>query len=168
MRYFRRAMIGWMMLCGTVALADEISPVTLDPITHQRASLRLDNGTQQVTLSPAEREELETYRISTSTPWRAIAADFDGVLLRDVLALNDMQDLDAIRVLAENDYAVEIPNWVWRTHLVLIATRVDGAPHKRRERGPLQFVMLHDAYTNDPAMSEGYWVWMAAAIEPVE
>ena len=101
------------------------------------------------------------------TPWRAQEATFEGVLLTDVLSDNGMDDLDAIRVVAENDYAVVIPATVWKRWPILLATRVNGAPHTRRERGPIQFVL---PMSSDPSAGTGSvvnnWVWMAARIEP--
>ena len=102
----------------------------------------------------------------TVTPWRDEAATFDGVLLTDLLEENGLSDADAIRVVAENDYAVVIPSDVWQRWQILVATRVNGAPHTRRNRGPIQFVL---PMSDDEAAGTGEvlnnWVWMAARIE---
>ena len=46
---------------------------------------------------------------------------------------------------------------------------LEGRPHSRRERGPLQFVFLMDEEPELGGQSfEKNWVWMAERIEPAE
>ena len=74
----------------------------------------------------------------------------------------------AIRVVAENDYAVTIPRAVWEASPLLVATRVDGAAHSRRARGPIQFVFDMAAYEASEVITESHWVWSAARIEAAD
>lgn len=114
-----------------------------------------------------ELEALGTYRIETATPWREVPAVFDGVLLADILARAGLAERDSVRIVAENDYAVIVPQEVWATHGALLATRVDGRPHSRRARGPLQIVFDMQARPDTGLASfEGNWVWMVAWIGP--
>lgn len=165
--FMRRAIIPIVAL----ALAGPLSAlerVTLDPIDHAAASLTVDGANGSRTFSPAELEELGAMRLVTTTPWRTEPAAFDGVLLQDVLEMMGLSSAAGIRIIAENDYAVDMPREIWEATPILIATRVDGQPHTRRHRGPIQFVMPFDAYVGNSDMREGYWVWMAARIEPME
>lgn len=111
---------------------------------------------------------MPNYRLRTSTPWRAQAADFDGVLLRDILAANGLLEVDAILVTAENDFTATIPRILWDTVDVMVATRVDGRPQRRRERGPLQFVIEMDEYETHDIAREEHLVWMASRIEALQ
>ena len=156
----------WLGLLPLAAAAAP-EPVTLEAMTHTSAEvtvLRPDGS--EARYSPADLEALPTYRLRTTTPWREVPAAFDGVLLADLLAANGLDTVDAIEVTAENEYAVTIPREIWETLDVLVATRVDGQPHSRRARGPIQFVIDMDSYTASDAAREDYLVWMVARIEP--
>lgn len=152
---------------ATTAAADTVEPVTLSPITHADAALVIvgADGTE-VRYAPADLEALETYRMRTTTPWREEPADFDGVLLSDLLAANNLSDLEEIQVIAENDFVSSFPRDLWEAVPVLVATRVDGKAHSRRERGPIQFVIHSDDYAASNLATEAHLVWMAARIEP--
>lgn len=142
--------------------------VMLEPTEHMAAQLVVvgPDGTETA-YSPANLERLPTYRLRTTTPWRPQPADFDGVLLRDILAANGLLEVDAILVTAENDFTATIPRALWETLDVMVATRVDGRPHTRRERGPIQFVIDMDDYESHDIAMEEHLVWMAARIEPL-
>lgn len=148
------------------AAADVPVPVELAPVNHAEAYLTVvepDGG--EVKYTPADLEELPTYRLVTRTPWREEPAAFEGVLLSDLLARHGLVDVPAIVVTAENDYRVTVPRAVWSEQPVLVATRVDGRPHSRRQRGPIQFVIDEADMLASPAVSENYLVWMARLIE---
>jgi len=153
------------------ALAPAADPVSveLDTIRHRQAALSITGPGGEATYSPAQLEEMGAMRMITRTPWRDEEAAFDGVLLSELLDAHGLLEATAIRVIAENDYAVVLPNMVWKNWPVLVATRVNGRAHTRRERGPIQFVL---PMSNDARVGEGdlvnYWVWMAARIEAVE
>jgi len=150
--------------------AQALSPVKLEPIDHNRATLTIrDAAGVEYIYAPADLEAFRTYRVRTATPWREEAAEFDGVLLADLLQAHGLEDVGEIMVMAENDYAVTIPASVWTLAPVLIATRVNGAAHSRRARGPLQFVIPMAAYQAHPdIITEDHLVWMAARIQPLE
>ncbi len=143
--------------------------IALAPIQHENASLTVAGPTGETRYTPEMLEAMAPHRMTTITPWRRQPAMFDGVLLTDVLAANGLDQEDAIRVIAENGYAVEIERRVWETWPVLIATRVNGEAHSKRERGPLQFVlpMSQDAQSGTGRMTSN-WVWMAERIELVD
>ncbi|MEO3415242.1 hypothetical protein AAFO92_11345 [Roseovarius sp. CAU 1744] len=163
-----------MMISATTALllsanalwADPIVAVELAPVAHKDATLVVvgADGTE-IAYSPAQLEELPTYSLTTRTPWRDEPARFEGVLLTDLLAANGIANASAISIIAENDYATVMSQEVWNDVDVLVATRVDGRPHTRRARGPIQFVIDMEAYTTSEFTSEQNLVWMAARIE---
>lgn len=142
--------------------------VTLEPMEHMQAELvvaRPDGS--EMSYTPAALEEFPTYRLRTTTPWRAEPAEFDGVMLRDILAANGLEGVDAILVTAENDFTATLPRALWETVDVVVVTRVDGRPHSRRARGPIQFVIDMDAYEASDVALEDHLVWMAARIEAI-
>jgi hypothetical protein len=143
-------------------------PVVLESVQHMPAELvvmRPDGS--EIRYSPADLEALPTYRLTTTTPWRANPAAFDGVLLSDILEASGLDGAEAILVTAENDFTATIPKAVWQDLDMLVATRVDGQPHTRRARGPIQFVIGMDAYTASGIAREEHLVWMAARIEAI-
>ncbi len=148
--------------------AKPVERVTLVPIDHTPAQLVVveEDGTEFV-YSQADIEALGSYRLVTTTPWRAEAVMFEGGLLQDLLKKHDLDDAEAIRVIAENEFETILERDVWTNVSVLLATRVEGQPHSRRTRGPIQFVVSMDDYEGSEAVTERHLVWMVARIEPV-
>jgi hypothetical protein len=144
-------------------------PVDLPPMNHADAQLVIvDAGGNENVYSPRELETYPTYRVTTTTPWRDKPAEFEGVLLSDFLAAHGLAGVDAILVTAENDYTATIPREVWEQADVLIATRVNGQPHSRRSRGPIQFVIAMEEFKGSAVAIEDHLVWMAARIETAQ
>ncbi len=151
-------------LAATAMAAPE--PVDLAPMHHKEAQLEIRVGGGSIAVyAPEDLESFPTYRIETATPWRDIPAVFEGILLTDLLAAHGLLDAPYIRVTAENDYTTVISREVWEAAPILVATRVDGRPHSRRSRGPIQFVVASEDYVGSPIVTEDHLVWMAAVIE---
>lgn len=156
---------------GPLERSDEadfgVAPTVLQPLALEPSQLTVAGPDGAVTYSGESLEALGTYALVTTTPWRETPATFEGVLLSELLEQNGLANAPAIEVTAENDYTVVIERDVWTERPALIATRVDGAPHTREARGPLQFVFPMDAdpETAEPSF-EGNWVWLAARIAP--
>ena len=162
----RLILLALMCLSG---VAGAMEPVEVSDTRFARATLTVMGPDGAVEYPPSQLEELGTYELTTVTPWRADAAEFIGVRLVDLLAANGLEDAQATRVIAENDYAVTIHRESWINHQALIATRVNGRAHSRRERGPLQFVFdMSDEPETGEKTFEANWVWMAARIERLE
>ncbi|MGI9391110.1 MAG: hypothetical protein ACR2O1_13720 [Boseongicola sp.] len=141
-------------------------PVELTPIHHREAQLEIRVGDGSgASYAPEDLEAFPTYRIETTTPWRETPAVFEGILLTDLLKAHGLLDAPSIRVTAENDFTTVINQEVWEAAPILVATRVDGRPHSRRNRGPIQFVVAAEDYVGSPIVTEDHLVWMAAVIE---
>lgn len=166
---FRRltAIMAALILSVLPSLAVTPDPVELEPIQHANAFLVVVGADGLETkYTPAQLEEFTTYSLTTTTPWRKEPARFEGVLLSDILAAHGLDSVDAIRVTAENDYSTVMERELLETVQILVATRVDGRPHSRRARGPIQFVIGSEAFGSSGLTSESNFVWMAARIEP--
>ena len=155
------------LLAAQPVFAGEITPVELQPMKHRKAQLTViaPDGTTR-TYTPAQLEQFPTYQLTTATPWRDEPAVFEGVLLADVLSANGLSGTAAIQVTAENDYSTSITQSLIEEVEILVATRVEGKPHTRRARGPIQFVIDAEAFAGSDQTSESNFVWMAARIEP--
>ena len=170
-RVVKRTILAAALACWAAApaVAEVFKPVTLQAIQHLDAELvvtRVDGS--EIRFDPAALEALPTYQLETTTPWRTEAALFEGVRLIDLLETAGLAEVDAISVKAENEYAVTIPRQAWEDLDILVATRVNGAPIPRRERGPIQFVVDMDTYQASQSEREDFLVWMAARIAPSE
>lgn len=154
---------------GPISADADLAAVTLAPISHAQATLTVvaEDGSS-TSYTPADLETLPTYRMETTTPWRDTPSAFEGVLLADLLRAHGLDQTSAIRIVAENDFASKMEREVWETLPILIATRVDGQPHNRRERGPIQFIIDADDYASSDVASESHLVWMASRIEPLD
>lgn len=142
-------------------------PTELAEIDHGDTVLTLVSPDGTVTRMDLDQiEDLETYQLQTTTPWRDVPATFQGVRLKDLLAEAGLGEVAEILVTAENDYTSVIPRAVWETEPFLVATRVNGAPISRRARGPILFVIEATAYEASDIAREAHLVWMAARIEP--
>lgn len=143
--------------------------VELAPIAHSDASLTIidPSGTEHVYL-PADLEALPTYALETVTPWREEPALFEGIMLADLLARHGLDQLDRIFVLAENDYVTEIDRAALQAGALMVATRVNGEPHSRRARGPIQFVVPMEMLEAEREITSQHLVWMAALIRPAD
>ena len=155
-----------VVIAGQAAFAGQPKPTELAPIRHADAALIIVAADgQEHSYSPAELEKFSTYSLMTTTPWREQPADFAGVMLSDLLAAHGLDQAAEIRVTAENDYSTTMSRELLSSVPVLVATRVDGKAHSRRQRGPIQFIIDADDYSASPLTSESNFVWMAARIE---
>ena len=156
-------------LLAQIAPDPAFSPVELPDLRHRDASLTIiDADGQAHVYTPADLEGLPTYMVETTTPWRETPARFEGVLLSDLLSKHGLIDQERIHVVAENDFVSEIERDVWQTGAIMIATRVDGAPHTRRARGPIQFIIPMESFSTNEMFTAQHLVWMAAEIRPAD
>ena len=166
MSHVLKAALAAFVILATPLFASEFTPVDLGPLKHRAATLTIiaPDGSE-VSYTPAELEQFPTYQLTTTTPWRDAPAVFEGVMLADVLAAHGLDTVAAIKVTAENDYSTTIEQALFSSVDILVATRVDGRPHSRRVRGPIQFVIDAETFANSSLTSESNLVWMAARIE---
>ena len=160
--------VGLLGLLANGSLAGAPVPADLGPLDHNSASLSVEGPNGAKVYSPADLEGLETYQLTTTTPCRDVAVTFEGILLTDLLKRHGLDELPAIVITAENDFEVTFTREAWEATPMMIATRVDGKPHRRRERGPIQFVMDMGDYEDMDVLREHHWVWMAASIRPAD
>jgi hypothetical protein len=112
-------------------------------------------------------ERLPQQSVVTSTPWFAGPREFSGPLLRNVLrAAGVPPQAERARLVALNDYRVDLPLEDAQRHDVVLARLLDGKPMTVREKGPL-FVMY--PFDQEPGLrSAPYYarcVWQLRAIE---
>lgn len=89
-------------------------------------------------------ERLPQTSFTTRTPWYAQARKFTGPLLRDLLAAAGANG-STLRLVALNDYWVEIPVEDTALHDVIVARLLDDKPMAVRDKGPLFVIYPFDS-----------------------
>jgi hypothetical protein len=136
-------------------LPEPVGRVILD-IAGAVATVNSD-GTAQFDL--AMIDALPQRETVTATPWYDGPQTFSGPLLRDLLAVVGANG-SMLRVIAINDYAVDIPISDAVDFPVILASRHGGEPMSVREKGPLFVVYPFDevpALVNEMYFSRSAW-----------
>lgn len=89
-------------------------------------------------------EALPQQSLSMRTPWYAQSRRFTGPLMRDVLMAAGAQGT-VLKLIALNDYVVEMPFDDPQRHDVIIARLIDDKPLTVRDKGPLFVVYPFDS-----------------------
>jgi hypothetical protein len=110
-------------------------------------------------------ERLPQTSFVTRTPWYSTARKFTGPLLRDVLAMAAARG-SQLRVIALNDYWVDIPFDDVARHDVIVARLLDDRPMAVRDKGPLFVIYPFDS--NEELRTPVYFsrsAWQLRTIE---
>ncbi|MGP9822337.1 hypothetical protein ACTZWW_20125 [Salinarimonas sp. NSM] len=95
-------------------------------------------------------EALAPIAIETTTPWTEGVVRFEGARLGALAALApEAGEIAEARLTALNDYTIAVPAEDWSAWDPVLATRVDGARMRVRDRGPIWLVYPLDS---DPAL----------------
>lgn len=148
--------------------AQSLEPVTLEPLADTSTILTLtDSAGQTRNFSLPDIERLGTYRLYTETFWPGEGGNYEGVLLKDLLATVNIEGVDAILVEAIDGYAQSLPRRDWERWPTLVATRKEGQPMTVRNKGPLRIIFPMES---DPELQNrdmgAHWVWMIRFIAP--
>ena len=89
-------------------------------------------------------EAMPQQTLVTRTPWFAQARRFTGPLLRDVLGRSGANG-SMLRLIALNDYRVDMPMDDAQRHDVVLARLIDDKPMTVRDKGPLFVIYPFDS-----------------------
>ena len=91
---------------------------------------------------------------------------YRGPLVRDVLAQLGLDDVEQVRLVAANDYFVDIPTEDFRDYDAILAMEADGKRLSRRDKGPLwlMYPISDHAELNDPVYLRRL-IWQVVRIE---
>jgi hypothetical protein len=106
--------------------------------------VRNPNDGQRAQFDMGMLEALPQVSFATRSPWYAQARRFTGPLLRDVLAAAGAQG-GTLRLVALNDYRVDMPFEDVQRHDVIVARLLDDKPMAVRDKGPLFVIYPFDA-----------------------
>ncbi len=127
------------------------------------------DGTTRV-LSNDDFTQLPQNTLQTNTAWTEGPQNFDGVLLRDVLATVGVDGKNApnrsITILALNDYSISIPLEDAYKYNVLVARRMNGRELSLRDKGPYWIVYPRDQHQElNDSRYDHRWAWQVKQIE---
>jgi hypothetical protein len=134
--------LGVVLLAGAApvrALDKPAGPVVLTV----RGRVRHANDGAAAHFDMPMLEQLPQATFSTRTPWYTQARRFTGPLLRDVLAAAGAQG-SVLRLVALNDYRVDMPFDDAQRYDVMLARLLDGRPMAVRDKGPLFVIYPFD------------------------
>lgn len=122
------------------ALGPPSGPVVLTVSGTGRGS----HDRQAMDFDLAMLQQLPQASYATRAPWYPQTRRFTGPLLRDVLEAAGT-DGETLRLIALNDYYVDIPASDARHYDVVVALRLDDKPMTIRDKGPLLVMYPFDA-----------------------
>jgi hypothetical protein len=164
-----RASVLLLLALGTASLsagADDRLPQPKGPVVLSISGdiERTTDGTHAL-FDVSMLQALGLVTVRTRTPWTEGTAEFEGVLLRDVLRLVGAKR-ETILASALNDYVAEIPPADAMQHDVILALKKDGEYLTVRNMGPILVLYPFDS---DPALQteEVYArsVWQLSRLE---
>jgi hypothetical protein len=137
------------------------------PTAQAEILLSLKTEEQTLDLTREQLEALPQQRVLTSTAWTDGVKDFQGPLMRDVLALlvKPIAEGAVLRLIALNEYEVSVSVDDYRQWDVVLAHHMDGKPLTRLDKGPLWVVYPRD---QNPELQDSRvdhrWAWMLRTI----
>lgn len=117
------------------------------------------SDTQPMVFDIAAMQAMPQTEFETKTIWTEGVQTFTGVALRDFLEATDAT-ADTIRIVALNDYAIEVPVSDAVSDGPIIAYRMNGALMSVRDKGPFWLVYPFDAkaeYRSETIYSRSIW-----------
>lgn len=115
-----------------------------------------------------DREMLEGLGLGTlrtSTAWTAGTAEFQGVLVRDLLAAVGAEG-ELVLATALNDYQITVSMNELRSFPIMLALKMDGKYLTIRDKGPIWIVYPRDQYAHfQNSETDKRWIWQLAKLE---
>ncbi len=138
----------WLRQGTGLLLATALPALALDKparpvLLTLRGRVRIPNDGVQAHFDMPMLEALPQTSFTTRTPWYAQPRRFTGPLLRDVLASAGCQG-QTLRLIALNDYRIDIPFDDAQRHDVIVARLLDDKPMGVRDKGPLFVIYPFD------------------------
>lgn len=130
-----------------------------------RGEITQTNGESEAALDLAMLEDMGITTMRTGTIWTEGSSEFQGIELYDLMQALGGEG-ETLRLVALNEYAVEIPMAEAVEGGPMLAFRMDGEILSPRDKGPLWMIYpfdLNPAYQNEINYARS--IWQLAAIE---
>ena len=117
-------------------------------------------------ITPEQIDALEDQVIRTRTDFTDGVSEFEGPLVVDVLRLAGRGGWETARMVAANDYAIEIPVSDFETYGVILAHTMNGVRLSRRDKGPYWVMYPLDGFKElDDPVYNNRLIWQLTTIE---
>lgn len=131
------------LLCMAAGAVQALEPPTGVVLLTVGGRVRNTNDGRRAQFDMAMIEALTQQTVVTRTPWFSKARRFTGPLLRDLLSAAGAQGT-MLRLVALNDYQVDMPFDDAQRHDVIVARLLDDKPMSVRDKGPLFVIYPFD------------------------
>jgi|GEM_PF-511170 len=136
-----------------------------EPILTVTGNVGTTNRDDAILMDRATIEQVGLVEYTVTDPFEEKTVRYQGVLMRDLLALWQVpDDAQILQFVALNDYAIDIPIADSRDFPVLFALQADGVYMEPDYRGPAMLVYPVDQYEFDPMIVQRKWIWQIKAI----
>ena len=140
-------------------------------VASAQTQLTLGGGDENAEISEFTLEDLAGFPQATIVTEHSFAdgkVAYRGPLVRNLIERLALEEGDALRFVAANDYSIEIPISDFTDYDVILAMEADGKPLSRREKGPLW--LMYPISDNDELKDPTYThrlIWQVVRIEPL-
>lgn len=152
--------------CRPVSAAD-LAPPSGRVLLRMSGDIEHRNTAHELALDRHQLEMLPQITVRTVTPWTDGIVEFQGPLVRDVLALAGAHGT-TVQARAVNSYQVAIPVSDLTSYDVILAMRRDGKLMSLRDKGPLWVIYPwseHEELRNEQFHGRSIWQLEALEIE---
>ncbi|RGP37186.1 molybdopterin-dependent oxidoreductase [Pseudotabrizicola alkalilacus] len=158
--------LAWGLATATMAETVPLPAPTGDVILTVRGEIAQTNGDGAAALDRAMIDAIGVTTMHTGTIWTEGTSEFQGVELSRLMR-HLGADGTTLRLIALNEYAVEIPMTEAVDGGPLLAFHMDGTDLSPRDKGPLWMVYPYDLkpdeYKNE--VSHARSIWQLTVIE---
>lgn len=160
-----RLTVAALLALPSLAAAMGLPPASGPVVLTVTGDIARTNAGPAAEFDLAMLEALATRETVTQTPWYDGIRSFSGPLMSAVMEAVGARG-EALRVIAINDYAVDIPVTDGMDWPVIFATRIDGRPLSVRDKGPLFVIYPFDEQPDlYNEMYFGRSVWQVTRVE---
>jgi hypothetical protein len=119
-----------------------------------------------VELDMAAIEAVGLVEYTVQDPFLHRPITYRGPLMSELLdAIQADPDATNMRLVALNDYAIDMPVSMVREYPILFAIMADGEYMEIADRGPAMLVLPYDHYEFERPASDAFWIWQIKSIE---
>jgi hypothetical protein len=157
----RGVLVGAFVVCAATLSAEaaSLAPPTGTPILTVSGKIAETNGGEVARFDLAMLKALPGRVTETETPWTKGKTRFEGPLGTALLEAVGATGT-TLRIVALNDYAVEVPVEDFRKWPVILAVTRDGQPMPVRDKGPIFVIYPFDldpSLYNEKIFSRSAW-----------
>ena len=120
----------------------------------------------EIRFSRADLEALEQATIKTGNPFIDTVAEFRGPSAHQIVDMIGRAGASHVRLIAANDYYVEVEIAELEKYRPVLAIAMDGEPLSRRDKGPVWLMYPIDSY---PELQDSVYnsrlIWQLRTIE---